>query len=425
MNLHHQLDLARTASHETALLSTEQKNKVLQTLAAMLRNETDQIIEENTKDMERGKKNNLGSMLDRLMLSNKRIDAIASDTENVAALHDFVGETIHEKNHENGMRIKKIRTSIGVIGMIYEARPNVTVDAAVLALKSGNTIVLKGGEDAAHSNRVLVKIMREALKSHDITPEAIQLLDGATRADAVELMKANGKIDILIPRGSNRLIAAVKENATVPVIETGASPVHTIVDESADLDMAVSICVNEKVRRTSVCNALDTILVHEKISDHFLKKLILALQESAEKKGHPSVAVHADQKSFEAFSTAGYESLHKHSEGDYDIEWLNYAMNIRVVKNFNEALQHVQKYSLGHSESVVTKNDDNAQRFLNEIDAACVYHNVSTCFTDGAEFGLGAEIGISTQKLHARGPFALEALTTVKWVVTGEGQTRE
>lgn len=425
MNLSAQLNVSNIAARKIALLTTEQKNTLLKTIADALRNNTDRILSENEKDIAEGKKNNLGSMLDRLLLTSERIEAMARDTENVADLKDFVGEVLSQEIHHNGMKIQKIRVPLGVVAMIYESRPNVTVDATVLALKSGNAIVLKGGKEAVHSNRVLADIMREALQSVDIDPEAIQLLDRATRADTAELIKSKGMIDILIPRGSSRLIQFVNEHATVPVIETGASVVHTFVDQFANIDMAVDICVNEKVRRVSVCNALDTILVHEEIAPNFLPKLASAFTRSAQEKSHPKVQIHADPTSFSILEKENYALLTQLQPTDYDTEWLDYAMSICVLSSIDQAIQHIRTHSLKHSESIVTQNTENATRFLNEVDAACVYHNASTCFSDGAQFGLGAEIGISTQKLHARGPFALQGLTSEKWVIHGNGQTRQ
>lgn len=403
-----------------AILSAEEKNTLLRKIAMALRENSEFLERENAKDIHEAEKANLGPMIDRLLLTKERIEGIARDTEKVAELKDFVGEVLYEHTHANGMKIQKVRVSMGLICMIYESRPNVTVDAAVLSLKSGNAVLLKGGKEAMHSNLALIKIMKDALLKYS---EAIQLLS-ISREEMGELFKMKGKIDLLIPRGGKGLIDFVTENSRIPVIATGASVVHTFVDEFADLDMAVNICVNEKVRRVAVCNVLDTLLLHEKIAEKFLKKFTEAFHESVRMRKHPEIEIFADKKSFEVLKNLKYEPLQKVDSESYDTEWLDYKMSIRVVSDLDEALLHIREHSLGHSESIVTMNAENAKRFLDEVDAACVYHNVSTCFSDGAEFGLGAEIGISTQKLHARGPFALEALTSTKWMVKGEGQVR-
>ncbi|MEI7511758.1 MAG: glutamate-5-semialdehyde dehydrogenase [Candidatus Peregrinibacteria bacterium] len=410
MNLSPFFSAAKAASKKTARLLSLQKTEILLTIAEKLKSSSAEIVAENAKDITEGERKNLGSMLDRLLLTPDRILAMAQDVQKVAHLHDFVGEIIAEETRPNGLGIQKVRVPMGVIAMIYESRPNVTVDAAVLALKSGNAILLKGGKEAAFSNRVLVKIMREVLADYGIE-DAVQLLDNATREDTEALLKAKGKIDLLIPRGGKGLIDFVTQNAQVPVIETGASVVHTFVDASANLEMAKNIIINEKTRRVSVCNALDTLLVHEDIAEKLLPILIPELEKFG-------VETHCNASLRE---TQNFASLQEH---DFDTEWLDYKMSLRIVKDLDEALDHIEAHSLGHSESIITENPENADRFLREVDSACVYHNSSTAFSDGGEFGLGAEMGISTQKLHARGPFALEALTSTKWVVRGKGQVR-
>lgn len=414
MDLNFLLSSARTASRKIALLSTAQKNEILLKIADALEASAEKIVAENAKDIVEAEKQHVGAMIDRLLLTEDRIKGIANDVRNVASLHDFVGEVISETTRPNGLKIQEVRVPLGVIAMIYESRPNVTVDAATLALKSGNAIILKGGKEAAFSNRILVQMLQEVLEKYGIR-DAVQLLDNATREDTKALMEAKGKVDLLIPRGGKGLIDFVTKNAQVPVIETGASVVHTFIDESANLEMAKNIVVNEKTRRVSVCNALDTLLVHENIAEKFLEILIPALKKY-------EVEIHADESAGAYIRAYNYTPLR---DTDFDTEWLDYKMSIRIVKNLDEALEHIQAHSLGHSESIVTEDQKNAERFLQEVDAACVYHNTATTFSDGAQFGLGAEMGISTQKLHARGPFALKALTSTKWVVRGNGQIRD
>lgn len=393
---------AKKSSLAVAQLTSAEKNKILLSLSQKLLQKTDEILSENAKDIALAEEQNLGEMIDRLLLTSDRIASMAQEVKNVANLHDFVGEILSDEVLESGLQLKKVRVPLGVIAMIYESRPNVTIDAAVLAFKSGNAMVLKGGKEAAYSNRVLTKIFQEVLLSHGLK-NVVQLMDGATREDTAELLNAKGKIDVLIPRGGKGLIDFVTKNSRVPVIETGASVVHTFIDASADLQMAEKIILNEKIRRVSVCNALDTLLIHEDISEKFLPLITKKLED------------------------AGVEIMISGKEDSdiYVTEWLDMKISLRIVSGIDEALEHIQKYSLGHSESIVTEDAKNAEFFLNTVDAACVYHNASTCFSDGAQFGLGAEIGISTQKLHVRGPFALEGLTSIKWKVLGNGEVRE
>ncbi len=416
MNLEPFFKNAKNASKKTASLRADEKKIILYSIADELEKQIPKILEENLKDIAEGELQNLGSMIDRLRLTPERIINIANDVRSVSDLQDFVGEIVSENIRPNGLSIQQIRVPFGVVAIVYESRPNVTVDSTVLALKSGNALVLKGGKEAKFSNRVLVQIMRKVLEKYGIA-DALQLLDEATREDTKKLLHARGKIDVLIPRGGKGLINFVIENAKIPVIETGASVVHTFIDDSANLEMAKNIVLNEKTRRVSVCNALDTLLIHENIAKDFLN----IITEDLEKL---NIEIHADPFVFALMGkkSHGYIPI---QEDDYDTEWLDYKMSLKVVKNINEALNHIEKHSLGHSESIVTENTKNAEQFLRAVDSACVYHNTSTAFSDGAQFGLGAEMGISTQKLHARGPFALQALTTTKWIVRGNGQIRE
>jgi len=403
-------DNAKTASLQVARLSTQEKNTILLKLSEKLIQNTENILEENAKDIINFTNNNFENldMIDRLLLKEERILGIANEIKNVAKLHDFVGEKISEQKMESGLTIKKMRVPLGVIAMIYESRPNVTIDAGVLAFKSGNAIILKGGKEAEFSNQILAKLFREVLAESGIK-NAVQLIENASREDTAELLKAKGKIDLLIPRGGKGLIKFVSENSLVPVIETGASVVHTFIDESADFEMAKNIIINEKTRRVSVCNALDTVLIHANIAEKFLEYIVPELEK-----------VNVVIKRPSELSEITVETL----DELFSTEYLSSAITLHIVDNIEEALEHIKTYSLGHSESIVTENQKNADIFLAEVDAACVYHNASTAFSDGAQFGLGAEIGISTQKLHARGPFALEALTSIKWVITGNGAVR-
>ncbi|MEK7529269.1 MAG: glutamate-5-semialdehyde dehydrogenase [Patescibacteria group bacterium] len=411
---------AQEASRKMALLSTAAKNGFLIKIARNLASHKKEILTANKEDLEAGKKNNLAqNMLDRLMLNEDRLDDIIRAVENVATLKDYVGEVLDEHERRDGLQIKRMRVPLGVIAMIYEARPNVTVDSACLAIKSGNAVILKGGSDALHSNRALVKYIQEALEPFNSA--AVQLIDSTDREDTQELLQQKGIIDVIIPRGGQGLIDFVTQNATVPVIETGASVVHIYVDEFADMNKAVPIVINAKLRRTSICNALDVLLLHESVAEKFLKKFCNELTHSGKQ-----LEIRADEKSFAILQKISAKTceLKPASHSDYDTEFLDSILAIKTVNHLDEAIEHIFRHSQKHSEAIVTEDAKNAARFLSEVDAACVYHNASTQFSDGGEFGLGAEIGISTQKLHARGPFALEGLTTYKWVIEGSGQTR-
>jgi glutamate-5-semialdehyde dehydrogenase len=409
---------AKKASQQVAALRSDEKNTILNNLAEKLQEKMPEILEENAKDIKNAEKLELGDMIDRLLLTPERITSMAAEVKKVASLHDFVGEKISRKKMDSQITIEKVRVPLGVVAMIYESRPNVTIDAGSLAFKSGNAIILKGGKEAEYSNQILEKIFREVLEEFskisgkNIT-NAVQLIKNASREDTAQLLKAKGKIDLLIPRGGKGLIKFVAENSLVPVIETGASVVHTFVDESANFEMAKNIVINEKTRRVSVCNALDTLLIHERIAENFLEYIVPELEKA-------KVTPHFAERPLDSA-----REPEKRNEDIFTQEYLSYDLSIQIVKDIDEALEHIEKYSLGHSESIVTEDEKNAEKFLHTVDAACVYHNVSTAFSDGAQFGLGAEIGISTQKLHARGPFALEALTSYKWIITGDGITRK
>jgi glutamate-5-semialdehyde dehydrogenase len=354
---------------------------------------------------------------DRLLLDQERIIAIANDIENVAKLESPLGRKISEKTLENGLLIEKISVALGIVGVIYEARPNVTFDVFALCLKSGNACVLKGGSDAIHSNQAIVKVIKECLINENIDPEIIQLLP-ADRTAANELMNAQDIVDVLIPRGSQNLINSVRENSKIPVIETGAGIVHTYFDKDGELEKAINIIYNAKTRRVSVCNALDCLIIHkDRLKD--LTALVNKLQIK-------NVEVYADQVSYEILKESYPEQLlHPANDESYGTEYLSHKMSIKTVNDFEEALNHIYQYSSKHSEAIISENKDTINTFYSMVDSAAIYSNTSTAFTDGAQFGLGAEIGISTQKLHARGPMALEELCSYKWIITGNGQIRD
>lgn len=405
---------AKKVKKELMTASTGKKNSALIKISEELKNNIDLIIEKNNIDLENAERNGMSkSMLDRLKLDEKRIEAIAAACVNLSKLDDPVGEVVGGGVRPNGMKIEKVRVPMGVIGIIYEARPNVTVDAASLCLKSGNTVILRGGKEAFESNRILMKLMRSAVVKAGFSPDIMQLVEDTSRETATEMMKLNGYIDVLIPRGGAGLISSVVKNATVPVIETGTGNCHLFVDESADLKMAVDILNNGKTQRPSVCNALESLLVHENIAADFLPLAKKKLDES-------DVEFRGCEKTREILG----ESVIPATEEDYGTEFLDYIISVKVVASADEAIDHISKYTTGHSECIVTKSLENAEKFQVGIDAAAVYVNCSTRFTDGEEFGLGAEIGISTQKLHARGPMGLRELTTTKYLISGKGQIR-
>ena len=412
---------AKQAAIALSTLGTGAKNGLLGRIADSLRRATPHILAANAKDMQAGERAGLGNKLDRLLLTERRIDAICGEIGEVIALQDPVGQVIDRRDRPTGLQIERVRTSLGVVGLIYESRPNVTVDATVLCLKAGNAVVLKGGSDALHSNRAIVATMRKALEQDGRSPEAVQLLDSPDRAVTGAFLRMRGLIDVIIPRGGQSLIRFAIENALVPVIETGASVVHAYVDADVDAAQAVELVMNSKTRRVSICNALDTLLLHKEALLPVGEPLARRLAET-----DPPVEVRADRRSWPVFGSAMPEGLVKAVDPtqDYDTEFLDYILAVRTVDSLDEAIDHIRRHSLQHTEAVFTRDAEVASRFLREVDAAAVMHNASTQFTDGNQFGLGAEIGISTQRLHVRGPFALEGLTSMKWIVRGSGQTR-
>ena len=405
--------LAKNASRTLNKLSKPIKNACLLTVARNLIDHTDMILEANEKDIANGKANQMpDSLLDRLRLTPERIEGIAEGVRQVAMLEDPIGEVLSMKERPNGLMIGKKRVPLGVIGIIYESRPNVTVDAFSLCFKTSNAVILRGGSDAIHSNIALVAIIKESLEEMHVTSDAIFLLEDTSRETATKLMRLNEYIDVLIPRGGAGLIRSVVQNATVPVIETGTGNCHVYIDASADPAMAVNIVKNAKLQRLGVCNACESLVVHKDIADTVMPMLIAMLKEN-------QCEIRGDEQ------TQQYDrQVIPATDNDYATEYLDKIISAKVVNSIDEAIEHINRNSTGHSEAIVTKDYENAQRFLNEIDSAAVYVNASTRFTDGFEFGFGAEIGISTQKLHARGPMGLEALTTTKYIIYGNGQVR-
>ena len=405
--------LAKAASYELAKLSAADKNNALLAIADALCANADYIIEENKKDIEKGKANNMREgLIDRLMLNCDRIEGMAEGIRQIAALPDPVGEVINQVKRPNGLKIGRVRVPLGVIGIIYEARPNVTADAAGLCVKAGNAVILRGGKEAAMSNRAICKVMQEAGCANGLPVGAINLVEDTSRESATALMRLNDYLDVIIPRGGAGLIRSVVENATVPAIETGTGNCHVYADKSADLEMAKNIVINAKTQRPSVCNAEEKLLVHKDIADEFLPVIIPELT----KRG---VEIIGDEKVVSLFPDATLAT-----EDDWGTEYLDLKIAIKVVDGIDSAINHINKYNSRHSEAIITNDYNASQKFLDEIDAAAVYVNASTRFTDGFEFGFGAEIGISTQKIHARGPMGLEALTTTKYIIYGNGQCR-
>lgn len=400
---------ARDAAAKLGLLSSAEKNAILLAIADAIESHATEILEANRLDISSSRLE--GAMLDRLLLTPERVKEMAQAVRQVAALADPIGETLAEWTRPNGLHIRKVRVPLGVVGIIYESRPNVTVDTAVLALKTGNAIVLRGGKEAAHSNQRLAEILASVPR----VPEgAIELLDSSSRQSVQELIKARGFVDVIIPRGGAGLIAFVTENSSVPVIETGAGNCHIFVDESADFEMADRIVINAKTQRPSVCNATEKLLVHERIADAYIPRIVKALIDAG-------VEVRGDAKASRAVTGL---KVGLATDQDWREEYLRLCIALRVVADVDDAIDHINRYSTKHSESIVTRDEANARKFLRGVDSAAVYWNASTRFTDGAEFGFGAEMGISTQKLHCRGPFALAELTSSKYEIVGSGQVR-
>ena len=404
---------AKDASVILAKLKTPEKNRALNACADALEKNMDRVLEVNKKDVEAAVANGIkGAFIDRLTLTEDRVRGMADGLRDVAKLDDPIGEVLYMKTLDNGLIIGQKRVPMGVIGIIFEARPNVTADAFGLCLKAGSATILRGGKEAFGSNTTVVNIFRETLESIGLPADCVQIVEDTSRETATEMMRLNGYIDVLIPRGGAGLIQSVVQNSTVPVIETGTGNCHTYVDESADLDMAVRIVINAKTQRPGVCNACESLLVHEAVADKFIPMVSKALKEK-------NVEIRGDKKFIDEGGAVPAE------DDDWGTEYSDLIISARVVKDIDEAIAHIRKYGTNHSECIVTESYTNAQKFLDEVDAAAVYVNASTRFTDGGQFGFGAEIGISTQKLHARGPMGLKEMTTTKYIIYGNGQIRQ
>lgn len=404
---------AKNASVILAKLKTPEKNRALNACADALEKNMDRVLEVNKKDVEAAVANGIkGAFIDRLTLTEDRVRGMADGLRDVAKLDDPIGEVLYMKTLDNGLIIGQKRVPMGVIGIIFEARPNVTADAFGLCLKAGSATILRGGKEAFGSNTTVVNIFRETLESIGLPADCVQMVEDTSRETATEMMRLNGYIDVLIPRGGAGLIQSVVQNSTVPVIETGTGNCHTYVDESADLDMAVRIVINAKTQRPGVCNACESLLVHEAVADKFIPMVSKALKEK-------NVEIRGDKKFIDEGGAVPA------TDDDWGTEYSDLIISARVVKDIDEAIAHIRKYGTNHSECIVTESYTNAQKFLDEVDAAAVYVNASTRFTDGGQFGFGAEIGISTQKLHARGPMGLKEMTTTKYIIYGNGQIRQ
>lgn len=406
-------ELAKNAAYSLAVISTEIKNRALFSIADAIEKRSNEIICENKKDIESAKEKGIrASMIDRLSLDVSRIKKIADGVREVAALDDPIGETVSQWTRPNGLLISEKRVPMGVLAIIYEARPNVTVDAAVLSLKTSNSVILRGGSEAIHSNIMLMKIMQDAAYKEGIPVGALNLIEDTSRETATQLMKMNGYVDMLIPRGGQGLIRSVVENATVPVVETAAGNCHIYIDSECDKKKALDILINAKVSRPSVCNAVETLLIDKKISTEFLPEIITELKNNG-------VQIRGCNKTFEIDKT-----IEQATDKDWSTEYNDYILAVKIVDGVDEAIAHINKYNTKHSEAIISENKEKCEKFLAQIDAAAVYVNASTRFTDGFEFGFGAEIGISTQKMHARGPMGLKQLTSIKYIIHGNGQIR-
>ncbi len=422
INLTSMAAAAKNATRQMAHASTEAKNIALKAIANNLEQSQNVILSANERDINEGHNNGLNSaLIDRLTLTPERLDAIAADVINIASLPDPIGERFDSQVLENGLQIERQRVPIGVLGVIYESRPNVTIDVTALAIKTGNVVLLRGGSETMHSNRVLVNLVQQALRDADLPESSVQFIDDRDRKYVAELLKLHEYVEMIIPRGSNTLHTFCRENSTIPVITGGIGICHLYVDESADINLTLPVIENAKVQRPSVCNALDTLLVHEAIAADLMPRIVGQLGESG-------VTFRADNQALSILEKAGLNSdsakVQLAGPDDFDTEWLSLVLGIKIVKNLDEAIEHIHKHSTNHSDGILTETDKHAERFVTEIDSAAVYVNSSTRFTDGGQLGLGAEVAVSTQRLHARGPMGLPELSTYKWVVRGSYTSR-
>ncbi len=414
-------DIGIQAKLSSRILSTtpsKQRDDVLRIISQLLVENQTRIFAANEKDVENARRQNLSeAMIDRLLITSSRLDGMIADIQKVVELPDPLGEIFEDQLMPNGLKIYKQRVPIGVLGVIYESRPNVTVDVSCLAIKSGNAVILRGGSETIESNRLLVEIIQQALEQGGLPRGAIQFIDSPDRQYVLDLLKMHSYVDMIIPRGGAKLHQFCKENSQIPVIVGGIGICHIFVDESADLEKAIEVIFNAKVQRPTVCNALDTLLVHYKIAESFLPKVFSRL-------GNAGVTFRLDHSVFDYLSIQPSEQLQPAKEGDFDTEWLSLVLSVKIVNNLDEAIQHIQEHSTAHSDGILTSNLKNIDIFISQIDSAAVYVNASTRFTDGGQLGLGAEVAVSTQKLHARGPMGLRELTTYKWVIVGDGHIR-
>lgn len=410
---------AKKSSRLLSIAPIDQRNNVLRKIGQLMMDHQQKILAANARDVEDARSQGLNeAIIDRLLLTPSRLEGIVADISKVIELPDPLGEVFESQILPNGLHIYKVRVPIGVLGVIYESRPNVTIDVSCLALKSGNAVILRGGSETIESNRVLVQIIQEALIKAGLPPDAIQFIDSPDRRYVLDLLKMNSYVDLIIPRGGAKLHQFCKENSQIPVIIGGIGICHLFADETADLDKAVEVVYNAKVQRPTVCNALDTLLVHRKIAEEFLPKVFSRLSEAG-------VTFRLDQSVFEQLSIRPSPQFQPADEGDFDTEWLSLVLGVKIVNNLEEAIQHIEVHSTAHSDGILSQNQENIKTFLQRVDSAAVYVNASTRFTDGGQLGLGAEVAVSTQKIHARGPMGLRELTSYKWVIVGDGHVRQ
>lgn len=410
---------AKTSARSLSIASSSQRNAVLLEIGQLLIENEAKILAANARDVENASQQKLSeAMIDRLLITPSRLRGMAADIQKIVELPDPIGEVFEQQTLPNGLRVHKQRVPIGVLGVIYESRPNVTIDVSCLALKSGNAVILRGGSETIESNRALVEIIQQALDRHGLPFHSVQFIDSPERRYVLDLLKLHTYVDLIIPRGGAKLHQFCKENSQIPVITGGVGICHLFVDETANIEKAVEVIYNAKVQRPTVCNALDTLLVHHKVADTLLPKVYNRLSEAG-------VIFRLDQSVFHHLDIQPSDRFQPAQTGDFDTEWLSLVLGVKIVANLDEAIQHIEEHSTAHSDGILSENPENIQKFVNQVDSAAVYVNASTRFTDGGQLGLGAEVAVSTQKLHARGPMGLRELTTYKWVIVGNGHVRE